>query len=206
MPAAGTAFSVLRGGEESKVFIRGVIVSLCVLAPAVGFAAETEPYTLNPGDSLSVSVWREEELRRDLVVLPDGTISFPLAGILSVAGMRTDEVEKALAERLNKYIPDAVVTVSVLGASGYRIYIIGAVARPGEYQVPRRVTVMQALSLAGGLTPFAGEDSIKILRREDDKTVAIPFEYSEVKRGRDLDTDIELRSGDTVVVGGQSLF
>jgi polysaccharide export outer membrane protein len=177
-----------------------------MLASPVASAQEVQPYTLNAGDTLSVSVWREEELRRELVVLPDGTISFPLAGTLSVAGMRTDQVEQALAQRLAKYIPDAVVSVSVVGASGYRVYVIGAVNHPGEYQVPRRITVMQALSLAGGLNPFAGEDNIRVLRREGGKTVAIPFEYSEVKRGRELETDIELRSGDTVVVGGESLF
>ena len=161
---------------------------------------------LNAGDTIAVSVWREEDLRRDLVVLPDGAISFPLAGTVTVQGLRTDEVEALLAKRLEKYIPDAVVTVSVTGASGYRVYVIGEVSRPGEYVAPRRITVMQALSLAGGLTPYAGESSIRVLRRENGETISIPFAYSDVKRGRALDTDIELRSGDTVVVAGQTLF
>ncbi len=186
--------------------ILGAGLAAAMLTAGAAAAQEMQPYTLNPGDALSVSVWREDELRRDLVVLPDGTISFPLAGSVSVAGLRTDEVEQLLAQRLAKYIPDAVVSVSVTGASGYRVYVIGAVNQPGEFQVPRRITVMQALSLAGGLNPFAGEDSIRVLRRQAGKTVAIPFEYSEVKRGRALETDIELQSGDTVVVGGESLF
>jgi polysaccharide biosynthesis/export protein len=180
-------------------------LALAALSPRPASAA-AEPYTLNPGDTLFVSVWKEEELQRELVVLPDGTISFPLAGPVKVDGLTVDQVETALAGQLKRYIPDAVVTVTVMNASGYRVYVLGAVNRPGEYQVPRRITVMQALSLAGGLTPFAGEDSIHILRRDANGTTAIPFEYSEVKRGRDLEMDIELKSGDTVVVAGQSLF
>jgi polysaccharide export outer membrane protein len=197
-------------GCGKEVGVRGLILgaglAAAMLAVPAASAQEAQPYTLNAGDALSVSVWREDELRRDLVVLPDGTISFPLAGSVSVAGLRTDEVEQLLAQRLAKYIPDAVVSVSVTGASGYRVYVIGAVNNPGEFQVPRRITVMQALSLAGGLNAFAGEDSIRVLRHEGGKTTAIPFEYSEVKRGRALETDIELKSGDTVVVAGESLF
>lgn len=187
------------------LIVLSVLVSWTLDASGA-WAQELEPYTLNPGDVLSVSVWREDELNRDLTVLPDGTISFPLAGTVSVAGLRTDDVESLLAKKLEKYVPDAVISVSVTGVSGFRVYVIGEVNRPGEFQVPRRITIMQALSLAGGLTPFAGEDSIRVLRREDGRTIAIPFAYSDVKRGRSLETDIELRSGDTVVVSGQSLF
>lgn len=176
-------------------------------APTDG-AAPTDgtAYVLSPGDVVFVSVWREEQLQRELVVLPDGTISFPLAGRVEVARKTTEEVEQILAMRLKKYIPDAAVSVSVVAASGYRVYVVGAVNKPGEFQVPRRITVMQALSLAGGLTPFAGEDSIRIIRRDHDRTIAIPFAYSDVKRGRNIETDIELKSGDTVVVAGESLF
>ncbi|MFO1152663.1 MAG: polysaccharide biosynthesis/export family protein [Rhodospirillales bacterium] len=196
---------MVRGVRIAAVML-GLMGAAVMALPKVASAQETPPYTLSAGDALSVSVWREEELRRDLVVLPDGTISFPLAGTVAVAGLRTDEVEHLLAQRLAKYIPDAVVSVSITGASGYRVYVIGAVNHPGEFQVPRRITVMQALALAGGLNPYAGEDSIRVLRHQGGKTVAIPFEYSEVKRGRDLETDIELQSGDTVVVAGKSLF
>lgn len=168
--------------------------------------ADSDPYLLSPGDVLLVSVWREEQLQRELVVLPDGTISFPLAGRVDVVRKTSEEVEQILANRLKKYIPDAAVSVSVVAAAGYRIYVVGAVNKPGEFQVPRRITVMQALSLAGGLTPFAGEDSIRIIRRENDRTIAIPFAYSDVKRGNKIETDIELKSGDTVVVAGESLF
>jgi|APTNR8051073442_1049403.scaffolds.fasta_scaffold09702_3 polysaccharide export outer membrane protein len=191
--------------HRAALFAVLAFLALTALSPRPA-AAGAEPYTLNPGDTLFVSVWREEELQRELVVLPDGTISFPLTGSVDVDGLTVGQVEQTLAGKLNRYIPGAVVTVTVMSASGYRIYVLGAVNQPGEYQVPRRISVMQALSLAGGLTPFAGEDSIHVLRRDANGTTAIPFEYSEVKRGRDLESDIELQSGDTVVVAGQSLF
>lgn len=189
------------------MFIRVLLFVLCLFAIEPTHAGAEEPYTLQPGDTLFVSVWKEEELSRELVVLPDGTISFPLAGSLRVTGLTPAQAETELAKKLGKYIPDAAVSVSVISAAGYRVYVLGAVNRPGEIQTPRRITVTQALSMAGGLTPFAGEDSIKILRREaDGRTAAIPFLYSDVKRGRRLGMDIELKSGDTVVVAGQSLF
>jgi polysaccharide export outer membrane protein len=175
-------------------------------AEAPGEAPGEQPYVLNPGDLLFVSVWREDELQRELVVLPDGTISFPLAGRLAVAGRTTEDVETDISQRLKRYIPDAVVSVSVTAAQGYRVYVVGAVNKPGEFQVPRRITVMQALSLAGGLTPFAGETSITVIRREEGRPTAIAFDYSDVKRGRNIKSDIELKSGDTVVVAGESLF
>lgn len=188
---------------HTRIF--AVVALLLAALPAA--AGGDEPYTLQPGDTLFVSVWKEEELSRELVVLPDGTISFPLAGSLSVTGLTPAEAEAELAKKLGKYIPDAEVSVSVINAAGYRVYVMGAVTRPGEIQTPRRITVTQALSMAGGLTPFAGEDSIKILRKEaDGRITAIPFLYSDVKRGRRLKMDIELKSGDTVVVAGQSLF
>src|SRR5512144_2243215 len=105
-----------------------------MLASPVASAQDVQPYTLNAGDVLAVSVWREDELRRELVVLPDGTISFPLAGTVTVAGLQPADVEALLSKRLAKYIPDAVVSVSVTGASGYRVYVIGAVNKPGEFQ------------------------------------------------------------------------
>jgi polysaccharide biosynthesis/export protein len=187
------------------LFVIGCL-TIATLSPATVSAQETKAYTLGAGDELTVSVWREDELQRELVVLPDGTISFPLVGTVTVSGLRTDEVERLLTERLEKFIPDVVVSVSVRNASGYRVYVIGAVNKPGEFQVPRRITVMQALSLAEGLTPFAGEDSIYVLRHENGQPISIPFSYSEVKRGRSLASDIELKAGDTVVVGGESLF
>jgi polysaccharide export outer membrane protein len=163
-------------------------------------------YRVNPGDALSVSVFGEENLERQVLVLPDGTISFPLAGQVPAAGQTTGEIERALAQRLERYVPDAAVTVAVQNAAGNKIYVLGEVNRPGEYQITRPLDVMQALSLAGGLTAFASQNGIQILRREGEEQVAQNFRYGDVKEGRNLGTNVRLQSGDVIVVPGTSLF
>lgn len=178
---------------------------LGILGLLVGFwaapaAAETVPYLLNPGDVLTISVWKEEGLDREVVVLPDGTIAFPLAGHLQAAGETPEAVQQQVAERLQPYIPDAVVTVSVKQASGNFVYVLGQVRQPGAFPVGGMIDVMQALSLAGGLTPFASRHHIVILRRDGDKQISVPFDYADVEDGEALDSNVELRSGDVVVV------
>jgi polysaccharide biosynthesis/export protein len=171
-------------------------------------AQKLPSYRLNAGDVLMISVWKEEDLQREVVILPDGTVSFPLAGHVNAAGLTPDELQKTLSQRIEQYIPDAadLVSVSVLQVNGNKVFVIGLVNKPGEFQIMQPMTVLQALSLAGGLTQFASEESIKIIRREAGKETAIPFDYSVVKQGRDLESNIELKSGDVVVVSGKSLF
>ncbi len=163
-------------------------------------SAHAEPYRLNPGDVLDISVWKEESMQRQVLILPDGTISFPLAGHLVAAGRTAAEVQDELVKRITIYIPEPVVTVSVASVGGNAIYVIGQVKQPGRFNVASRIDVMQALSLAGGLTPFGDEDGIRILRRENGKQTAMAFDYSAVKRGKKLADNILLRPGDVVVV------
>lgn len=157
-------------------------------------------YRIGPEDVLEISVWKEPELQREVLVRPDGGISFPLAGDVQAAGRTPGEIQAEITERIEKYIPQAVVTVSVKKISGYTIFVIGKVNKPGQFSVGRYVDVIQALTLAGGLTPFASEGNIKVLRRENGKEVVLPFEYSAVKRGKNLKQNIILKSGDVVVV------
>ena len=171
-----------------------------VMLWAASAAAQESGYLLNPGDVLEISVWKEEGMEKDVLVLPDGMISFPLAGHLSAAGHTAADVQQFIAERLQKYIPDPVITVSVKGLGGNKIFVIGQVRKPGQFLASHQIDVMQALSLAGGLTPFADEDDIKVLRREAGTRTVYEFDYSDVKKGRSLETNILLQSGDVVVV------
>jgi polysaccharide export outer membrane protein len=171
----------------------------------VGALAQ-DVYRLNPGDELLISVWKEPDLRQQVLVLPDGTISIPLAGQMAVAGRTPKGVEQTIAKKLRKFVPDAVVTVSVLKVAGNKVYVLGEVNKPGEYQPSRPLDVMQALSIAGGLTAFASEDRIIVLRREGGQKIAKPFPYADIQRGRKLEQNFELKSGDVVVVPGRSLF
>lgn len=169
-------------------------------------AADASSYVVNPGDLLDISVWKEEELQREVRVLPDGTISFPLAGQMDVRGHTVGQVQETILNRIKAYIPDAAVTVAVREAAGNKVFVLGQVQRPGEYAMNQRVSIMQALSMAGGLTAFAGESKIRVLRKQDGKEIALPFDYSDVKAGKSLDMDVQLLPGDVIVVPNDSLF
>ncbi|MCP1675811.1 polysaccharide export outer membrane protein [Natronocella acetinitrilica] len=170
-------------------------------APSQAIQPSTGPeYQIGPEDVLEISVWQEEDLLREVLVRPDGGISFPLAGDLQVAGRTATEVQEELTRRIHAYIPDALVTVSVVKVSGYQIYVLGKVNNPGQFTVGRYVDVIQALTLAGGLTPFAAESRISVIRRTADGERVYPFDYSAVKRGRGLDQNVLLQSGDVVLV------
>ena len=157
-------------------------------------------YLVNAGDTLEISVWREEELQREVLVRPEGAFSFPLAGQLTAKGRTVTEIRKELESRLARYIPDLVTTVTVVDVSGNSIYVIGQVADPGSFVMNPVLDVMQALSMAGGTTPFAALKNIRILRREGNVQTALRFNYTEVAEGRSLQQNILLRSGDVVVV------
>lgn len=163
-------------------------------------ALASEAYRLNPGDKLEITVWQEENLKQEVVVLPDGTISFPLVGHVPAAGKTTEDLVRLLRERLNKFIPDSEINIRLLAAEGNLIYVTGEVTHPGQFVMKGPTDVMQALSMAGGLTPFAKKNSIMILRREaDGRSRAVPFEYGDVEDGENIETNILLQSGDTVV-------
>ena len=157
-------------------------------------------YMLGPEDVLEISVWKEENLQREVLVRPDGKISFPLVGDIQAEGKTPEQLRHEIAGWLRKYIPDPVVTVLVKKVAANKIYVLGQINKPGQYMVGSYLDVMQVLALAGGLNAFAAENDIRILRRQGDKEVVIPFEYSEVKKGRKLAQNIILQNGDVVVV------
>ena len=182
-----------------------VLARVSVFLLALGFAhcvsaEELEPYRLQPGDLVAISVWNETNLQSEALVRPDGGLSFPLAGEQVAAGHTIEELRGAIEARLKKFIPDPVITVSLRQLGGNRVYVVGKVSRPGEFQFSKPLDVMQVLSLAGGTTPFAGLNDIRVLRRDGSKQVSIPFRYEDIEHGRNLDQNILLKSGDTVVV------
>jgi polysaccharide biosynthesis/export protein len=157
-------------------------------------------YEVQPSDRLQVSVWKEPELTQEVIVRPDGAFSFPLVGEVNAVGKTVEELRRELVQQLSRIIPDVVVTVSVLEIRGNKIYVIGQVNQPGEFIVNPRVDVMQALSLAGGTTAFASPSEIFVLRRDAGQQQRLPFNFDAVLRGRLLEQNVLLRSGDVVVV------
>lgn len=188
--------------------LSSILLTLGLQFVAVAYAerAATPPpvdpaYLVQPGDALQISVWKEQELQGEFLVRPDGGLTFPLAGDIEAGGHTVDEIRAVIASRLTKYIPDPVVTVGVKIANGSMIFVVGKVNRPGNFALIRPIDVMQALSLAGGATPFADLNGICVLRREaGGQQRVFRFRYDDVRRGRDLAQNILLHSGDTVVV------
>lgn len=175
------------------------MVSASAIAQEIQVGDQAE-YLVNAGDKLEISVWREEELQREVLVRPDGAFSFPLAGQLVAKGRTVTEIREELESRLSRFIPDLVTTVTVVAVSGNAIYVIGQVDNPGSFVMNPVLDVMQALSRAGGTTPFAALKDIRILRRESGKQRVFRFNYSAVASGQSLEQNILLQSGDIVVV------
>lgn len=173
------------------------------LAPATAAEppASADPaYRLGPEDVVEVSVWREESLKKEILVRPDGAISFPLVGDVPASGRTTEELRADLTQRLGRFLSDPVVSVTVLRIAAQKIYVVGRVNKPGEFVSGRYIDVLQALSMAGGLTPFASANDIRVMRRQGAKQVILPFPYAEVIRGRSVERNIILQPGDVVVV------
>lgn len=179
-----------------------LLLGALAAAPAWGGALPArDPYRVNPGDVLQITVWKEPDLQRELLVNPDGHFSFPLAGDMVAEGKTVEQVRAELTEKLGRFIPDVVVTVAALQLNGNKVYVLGQVNRANEFVMTRTLDVLQAISMAGGPTPFAKLDDIRILRRGDQGTqIAIPFKYSDVQAGKKLEQNILLRAGDTIVV------
>lgn len=182
------------------VALAGFSASVVYAAPAEDSAAALPNYRISAEDVLSISVWKEEDLQGQVVVRPDGGISFPLVGDIAAAGKTPAQLEAEISERLHNYIPDAVVTVSVVELRGLRIYVSGAVRNPGQFLVGRYVDVLQAITLAGGLTPFADENDIRVIRRVNGREQIFNFNYGQVRKGRNLSQNILLEPDDVVVV------
>jgi polysaccharide export outer membrane protein len=158
------------------------------------------PYKLAPGDLLEVSVWKEEDLQKQVIIAPDGNISLPLADTIMAAGKTIPELRGIIRDKLNNYIADPAVNVALIKNDGNSIFVIGKVNKPGQYLANRHIDVLQALSLAGGLTVFANESSIHIIRRTASEVKVFPFDYDDVLDGEKLEQNIILEPGDTVTV------
>lgn len=180
--------------------IKIVLILFFVLISCTFAIATDYNYKVGPGDVIEISVWRDESLIRKIVVPPDGIIAFPLIGDINIQGMTVADIRNIVTEKLNAYIQDAVVSVMLLEINSMRAYVIGKVNKPGAFPILMDTTVMQMLSMAEGLNPFASERYIHILRTVDNATVKLPFNYREVLKGENLEQNIVLQQGDVIVV------
>jgi polysaccharide export outer membrane protein len=164
-------------------------------------AATTDPaYVIGEEDVLSINVWKDPEVSRTVPVRPDGKISLPLINDVQAAGLSPVQLGMAITERLRKFMADPQVTVIVTQINSRRIYIMGEINRAGAFPLLPNMTVLQALSSAGGFTQFANLKGIYVLRSESGKQTKFPFNYKDVIRMQRTEQNIVLKPGDTIVV------
>ncbi|MCC6557308.1 MAG: polysaccharide biosynthesis/export family protein [Polyangiaceae bacterium] len=173
-------------------------------APRFDYDAErraTSAYSVGPGDALQVRAWKLEALSQRVTVRPDGFITIPLVGEVLATGRTVEAIADEIATRAMKYYTDKpVVSVEVAELRSYRIYVLGEVARPGEFTPTAQVTVLQAIALAGGFTRFAAPDEVVIVRRDANGERRIPFAFHHVVEEGDLRANLPLQSNDTLIV------
>ena len=160
-----------------------------------------DDYKIGAGDVLQIAVWKEPEASvPSVVVRPDGRISMPLLKEVAVAGMTPREAEKEITDKLTDLIHAADVTVIVTTITSKKVYIVGAAKKEGPLAYTYRMTVMQAISEAGGLTDYAKKKKIYVLHTDNGKEYRLPFNYDEVIRGEKMEQNIQLSPGDTVLI------
>lgn len=201
--------NVQNHSKSLRTNIFAVLTALVCMVPLTAAFAQKpvgEPmvsggdYAIGPEDVLEISVWKEKDLQREVLVRPDGWFTFPLVGNIEAKGKTAQQIQEELTQWLKEYIPNPVVSVSVKKIAGYKIFVIGRVNKPGNYVVGSYIDVLQALTLAGGLTPFAEESKIRIIRNENGNKTTLPFDYSAVKKGKRMEQNITLMSGDVIIV------
>ncbi len=163
-------------------------------------ATEDPNYTIGPQDVLDISVWKEPELTRSVPVRPDGKISLPLLNDVQAAGLTPSQLAAQITTSLKKFVTEPQVTVIVAAINSQRVFIIGEVLRPGAFPLLPGMTVLQALSSAGGFTQFASLGKIYVLRNEDGKQTKHPFNYKAAINGKQVDQNFLLKAGDQIVV------
>lgn len=183
------------------------MVLLCLLLSPIQLLGETVAqknqngrYIIGYGDLLKISVWKEPGLTKQALVLPDGTITFPLVGEVMASGNTVNALEQELLKKIRKYMPEAVLNVEVVEVNSSQIYVIGKVNNPGRFPLNSPLDVMQALALAKGLTVFADEKEIQIFRKTEKGKLIIPFNYKDVVSGESPEQNIMLKRGDLIVV------
>ena len=184
----------------SAVLIPVSILSTACLAEEDRVKFFGDDYLIGPGDILDISVWKEEALTKLVTVLPDGKISFPLIGDIDAAGKTVASLGNELNKKIEQYVPDPNLSVVVQQVNSMLIYIIGRINHPGRFVLNTNINVLQALSMAGGLNPFAKKNKILIFREKNKKTTIFKFRYDDVSKGENLEQNIMLKRGDIIVV------
>jgi polysaccharide export outer membrane protein len=195
--AAGAAAQAPGTGPSGKAAATRDSVPGLAVAPALPGRTE---YIIGADDVMSVVFWRDKELSADVTVRPDGKISLPLLNDIQAAGLTPAQLKDRISEEAKKYVEDPNVTVEVKAINSRKVFITGEVRKPGPYPLTGSATVLQLISIAGGLGDYAKGDKITIVRAEAGKQTSFRFNYKEVLNQKKLAQNIELKPGDTIIV------
>ncbi len=159
-----------------------------------------QPYVIGSGDRLSILVWGHDKLTTEAVVRPDGKIALPLVGDVYAEGLTAEELKNEIDKRMQEYIQEPSVSVSIKDIQSLKVYLLGEVNRPGEYDLVSYTDVLHALAMAGGLTIYAKKNRIQIIRTTNNEKIKVFFNYNQVINGKNLEQNIPLKSGDVIIV------
>jgi polysaccharide export outer membrane protein len=160
----------------------------------------SKDYRIGPEDVLDISVWKSPELSRMVPVRPDGKVSLPLVNDIQAAGLTPNDLRDQLTARLAEFIPEPEVAVIVREVRSIKVAVVGAVKTPGRYELKSAATVLELLALAQGLTDFASDDRIVVLRQSNGRTIRIPFNYRKVAAGDSGHENLVVQAGDIIMV------
>lgn len=204
-----TLHTTLTGGMRAVVMVVGCLLAAgCAAPPVENLADIRKPladFLIGPEDVLDITVWRNADLSKTVTVRPDGMISLPLIGDIRAQGYTAAQLADKIAAKLKEFKESPTVAVSVKEINSYNIYVVGEVAKPGKYPLKSHTTVLQAISIAGGFTPFASKNKMQVVRNTvspngEAAENRIPVRYDDLLTGKGEPGNFMLRSGDTVVV------
>jgi polysaccharide biosynthesis/export protein len=170
-----------------------------------GMSVPPTEFLIGPEDVLMVTVWRNQELSKEVIVRPDGKISLPLVGDVNAAGLTAQALSKQIADGLVEFMSTPTVSVQVKEINSYHVFVVGEVSRPGKIVLKSFTSVIQGISYAGGFTTFASRNSVHVLRmvkngQGETKQVMIPVPYTDIVKGKNLEANFILKAGDVIVV------
>lgn len=172
-------------------------ISTPVVPPSVAVPSD---YVIGADDQLSVIFWRDKDMSADVTVRPDGKIALPLLNDIQAAGLTPEQLRTKVTEEAKRYVEEPNATIVIRQINSRKVFITGQVQKPGPYSLTSSMTVLQLISVAGGLTDYADSKKIIVMRAENGQQVALPFNYKDIAKGKNLKNNIELKPGDTIIV------
>ena len=177
-----------------------IIITFSSTAMAIDSDTDQNYYKIGSGDLLEIITWKEEDFTREVFVRMDGKITVPLLDDIHAAGLTTMQIKKEIETKLKEFIENPVVTVNVKNPLSQKFYILGEVVNTGEYQLVKKLTILQAFALAGGFTEWASKNEIILLRNEDGTDKLIRVNYKNIIKGKDLSQNVSIKVNDTIIV------